>query len=1069
VYESSDDDENTPLRSGEHLGKAGSRAFYQMLNPRTWLRAFASRKEDKRQPRIIPMNGCNLYAQNGKLKENVVHDEGFVAGFAVPNVVRNQKYRAATFVVEVLYEQFRFFFNLYFLLVALSQFIPELQVGFLFTYIAPLVFVLTVTLVKEGYDDYQRYVRDKEANSQRYERLQADGKKKSVPSADLKVGDVVFVPSGARVPADMLLLRTSDKSGTVFIRTDQLDGETDWKLRRAIAGTQRSPSDDAIINVRGSVWADKPTKEIDSFIGNFTLEDDGLDDHLESNSRGLEHVEPLSIDNTLWANTIVCGGSAVGLVLYTGTDTRVAMNADPPKSKVGLVDIEINRLAKMLFALSLVSSFVMVLLKGWTDTWFQSLFRFVILFSSIIPISLRVNIDMAKTAFSYFMMGDKEIPGTIVRSSFIPEELGRIDYLLSDKTGTLTQNQMEMKEIHMGEVSFGREALNDVQSLLHQAFEMKEEAYRGRPPVQMRMRRLIEALALCHNVNVTLEDGTAIYQASSPDEVALVNYAKLTGLVLEDRTLTSIVLRRPTGEVVDYEILNVFPFNSDTKRMGIILREHETGRILFLMKGADATMTPIVEFSDWLEEECGNLARKGLRTLVIAMKVLSKEEYAAFSQRYELAKRSLQDRDASMRTAVEELECNLTLLGLTGVEDKLQDQVNSTLETLRNAGVRVWMLTGDKVETATCIAISSHLFARNAPIFHLLAANKEQAEEEFKRFQKKPGACLVIDGRSLSLCTDNFPRQFIEVACKCPSVVCCRCLPTQKALIVRLLKRHAKKRCAAIGDGGNDVAMIQAADVGIGIEGKEGRQASLAADFSLTKFKHVSRLMLWHGRNSYTRTARLSQFVIHRGLIISMIQIVFSAIFYFATIAIYSGWLVVGYSTVYTMLPVFSLVFDEDVDPDTAFMYPELYKELQKGRRLCTRTFLEWTFKSIYQGGVIMLLSIFLFDDSFLRIISITFTSLLLTELLMVALEIQKWKLLMIVSQILSLAAYVLSFFLLPTYFDVGYIFSGSFWLKVTVITLVSCLPVTIGKWLQRRCSPPAYLKIARSRDGFDF
>ena len=241
-------------------------------------------------------------------------------------------------------------------------------------------------------------------------------------------------------------------------------------------------------------------------------------------------------------------------------------------------------------------------------------------------------------------------------------------------------------------------------------------------------------------------------------------------------------------------------------------------------------------------------------------------------------------------------------------------------------------------------------------MFHITAATKEQAEEQFQRFQKKAGACLVIDGRALALCTNNFPSQFIEAAMRCPAVVCCRCAPTQKALIVRLLKRYANKRCAAIGDGGNDVAMIQAADTGIGIEGKEGRQASLAADFSITKFKHITRLMLWHGRNSYTRTARLSQFVIHRGLIISIIQVVFSAIFYFNTIAIYSDWLVVGYSTLYTMFPVFSLVFDEDVDAQTVFMYPELYKELQKGRRLCSRTFLVWTLKSIYQGGSIMLL-----------------------------------------------------------------------------------------------------------------
>lgn len=177
---------------------------------------------------------------------------------------------------------------------------------------------------------------------------------------------------------------------------------------------------------------------------------------------------------------------------------------------------------------------------------------------------------------------------------------------------------------------------------------------------------------------------------------------------------------------------------------------------------------------------------------------------------------------------------------------------------------------------------------------------------------------------------DYAPHTFVSTSKKLSVVVACRCSPTQKAQVTRLIKDSTSNRVCAIGDGGNDVSMIQAAHVGIGIVGKEGKQASLAADFSITQFKHISRLILWHGRNSYKRSAKLSQFVIHRGLIISVIQAVFSAMFYFAPIALYQGVILVGYATIYTMAPVFSLVLDKDVSDKTAMLYPELYKTLSK-------------------------------------------------------------------------------------------------------------------------------------------
>lgn len=386
-----------------------------------------------------------------------------------PNVLRNQKYSVVTFIPLVLYEQFKFFFNLYFLLVALSQFIPALKIGFIATYIAPLAFVLCVTMGKEAFDDYQRHLRDKEANSTRYlildraalAQMTIDAESgssllsRSVPSSKLKVGDIVLLEKNMRVPADMALLRTSetvatsasieldrqepeqpsasqddDNSGSCFVRTDQLDGETDWKLRLAVNATQ-GMSDSQLLEMSGELYADPPIKDIHTFVGNLSIASPSSQEH---------QVSPLSVENMLWANTILAAGSAVGMVVYTGRETRAAMNTSEPETKVGLLDMEINWIAKILCTVTFALSVFLVGLNGFRGTWFVYIFRFLILFSSIIPISLRVNLDMGKTMYAREIQNDADIPGAIVRTSTLPEELGRIQYLLTDKTGTLTQN-----------------------------------------------------------------------------------------------------------------------------------------------------------------------------------------------------------------------------------------------------------------------------------------------------------------------------------------------------------------------------------------------------------------------------------------------------------------------------------------------------------------------------------------------------------------------------------------------------------------------------------------------------
>jgi phospholipid-translocating ATPase len=213
---------------------------------------------------------------------------------------------------------------------------------------------------------------------------------------------------------------------------------------------------------------------------------------------------------------------------------------------------------------------------------------------------------------------------------------------------------------------------------------------------------------------VTNDDSTVTYQASSPDEVAIVKWTQSIGLTLVFRDRTHIELQTPSGTLIRFDVLDIFPFTSESKRMGIVVRDTQSGEITFLQKGADVVMTKIVQRNDWLEEETANMAREGLRTLVMARRRLSAQTYAEFKERYHQASVRLEGRNEGMNAVVAEyLEHDLELLGLTGVEDKLQDDVKSTLELLRNAGIKIWMLTGDKIETARCIAISTKLVARN--------------------------------------------------------------------------------------------------------------------------------------------------------------------------------------------------------------------------------------------------------------------------------------------------------------------------------------------------------------------
>ncbi|KAH8740891.1 hypothetical protein FG386_002437 [Cryptosporidium ryanae] len=1270
-----------------------------------------------------------IFCKNStNFSERTIHFSGrTVPSKFVSNIVCNQKYSLITFIPKVLYDQFRHFFNFFYLIVALLQFIPELRTGPLFTYIAPLLFVLFITMSKEAIDDIRRYRRDRESNNRKYRKITKNGTKE-IRSCDIKVGDLIEINTNDRIPADILFLRTNDPTGTVFVRTDQLDGETDWKVKRALGVTQHLDTLDDIFNLDCTANIEAPKKDIYVFNGtiqyydqisvdNTFPEDSDMASSLKIGSDALigsidkvqnayltnkQVVESLMLDNTIWANSVLTCGKIYGLVIYTGIESRSLMNTCTKslRKKTGLLDEQVNTLSKILFVLLFISSFILVFCKGFDALWYISFARFMLLLSSIIPISLIVNLEMAKIVFSSQITNDDKMKGVAVRSS-IPEELGMVDYLLTDKTGTLTQNYMVVQTLHLGNSIYHPENFAEIVNSLKYIYngyyiieqenkltDLRSNNTKLFPTISdnpivwnysldvLHLQNFLLGIALCHNIfprssldtnyklngdNNSVEDllddncfdsdecmvdfnqRHIVYQSSSPDEIALINFAASLGLRLVGRSNEYMDLdieklgsneisfdyieNSMAGELtkvssssirLTFKILACFPFCSSTKRMGILV-EYK-GKYIYFCKGAESVIIELLreKGSGWLMEECTNLARLGLRTLVFSYRVISKSDYETFDSIYSFPCTSLLQRDQNLNNARKILEKDMELLGLTGVEDKLQIDVPLTLEAFRYAGIKIWLLTGDKLETALCIAISAGIKPKHLNFFVLESKYSKGSTSEIGNFvediilqlnnfisESFMNHILVVEGSILSICMNYCPYLLIHAASLSQSVVWCRCSPSQKKDLVLLLKdyhlhfsklgdgktpvtleelnkfkgnnlsvsfkqkieetniklkkgrngymKRRKKdrrsdysiqddglnrlssfgdmnqfigitgnttsargsgipsllisganlddwmqeassisrypqqanvsfsqsdskslsqnyqisgisrtcRVCAVGDGGNDVGMIQAADIGIGIVGKEGQQAANAADISIHEFADLRPLFLWHGRHAYQNSAKLAHFVIHRGLIIATMQCVFSALFYFIPVALFQGWLAVGYATYYTMAPVFSLVFDVDVNRSTALLYPELYRHLKTGRVMSTKTFFCWVWKSLYQGTVIMLGSVMLFNDNILmNLVAITFTSLILSEILNVFTEIHHWNEVIVSSCVASLLIYFASFFLLESYFDLKFIFTFSFWGKICTLTSFAWGPILLYKLIKKTLHPPRYYKL---------
>lgn len=926
------------------------------------------------------------------------------------NYISTTKYNFATFLPKFLFEQFSKYANLFFLFTSIIQQVPHVSPTNRYTTIGTLSVVLLVSAIKEIMEDLKRANADQELNNTKVLVLDVNTStfvlKKWI---QVQVGDVVRVNNEEPFPADLLLLSSSEPEGLCYIETANLDGETNLKIKQAKPETAYmvNPTDLVADLSRSSILSEQPNSSLYTYEGN--LKNFGSNGDLPLTPEQLL-LRGATLRNTAWIH---------GVVVFTGHETKLMRNATATPIKrtdvERIINLQIIALFSILITLSIVSSMGNVIkvqvdsrslgylyLEGTSKVslFFLDLLTYWILFSNLVPISLFVTVEIIKYYQAYMIGSDLDMyyaetdTPTGVRTSSLVEELGQIDYIFTDKTGTLTRNIMEYKCCSIG----GRCYIEDIPEDGHiqvvdgveMGFHTFEELRADLRDTTLQQSAIINEfftlLSTCHTVipEVNERTGEVKFQAASPDEGALVQGAADLGY--------KFIIRRPKGVTIEntdtgikseYELLNICEFNSTRKRMSSIFRCPD-GIIRLFCKGADNVILERLSqdepqpFVDSTLRHLEEFAADGLRTLCISSRIVSDEEYAAWSVKYHEASLSLNDRSERLDEVAEEIETGLFLLGATAIEDKLQDGVPETIHTLQDAGIKVWVLTGDRQETAINIGMSCKLLSED---MNLLIINEETKNDTRLNLEEKLAAihehqvdgedgtldsslALIIDGHSLSFALEpELEDMFIQLGTRCKAVICCRVSPLQKALVVKMVKRKKKNSLLlAIGDGANDVSMIQAAHVGVGISGMEGMQAARSADISIGQFKFLRKLLLVHGAWAYQRISNAILYSFYKNITLYMTQFWFVFANCFSGQSIGESWTLTFYNVLFTVFPPFVLgVFDQFVSARLLDRYPQLYQLGQQRKFFNMTIFWSWIINGFYHSAIIFVCSFFIY------------------------------------------------------------------------------------------------------------
>ncbi|XP_071559323.1 phospholipid-transporting ATPase ID isoform X6 [Temnothorax nylanderi] len=927
------------------------------------------------------------------------------------NYIKTSKYSVLTFLPLNLFEQFQRLANFYFLCLLVLQMIPAISSLTPITTAIPLIGVLTLTAVKDAYDDFQRHSNDSQVNNRKSRTLRGSNLREEKWS-QVQVGDVIRMENDQFVAADVLLLTTSEPNGLCYIETAELDGETNLKCRQCLPETAEMMENHELIGqFDGEIVCETPNNLLNKFDGTLTW-------------RGKKYAldnDKIILRGCVLRNTQWC----YGMVIFAGKDTKLMQNSGKTKFKRTSIDRLLNLLIiGIVFFLLSLCLFCMVGCGIWESLvgrYFQAylpwdslvpsepmtgatviallvFFSYSIVLNTVVPISLYVSVEVIRFVQSFLINWDEEMyyaptkTHAKARTTTLNEELGQIEYIFSDKTGTLTQNIMTFNKCSVAGKCYG----DIIDEVTGEVIDLSETM----PPLDFSFNKdyepdfkfydpaLLEAvkrenqdvhsffslLALCHTVMPEDKHGKIEYQAQSPDEAALVSAARNFGFVFKERSPNSITIE-VMGKKEIYELLCILDFNNVRKRMSVILRKD--GHLRLYCKGADSVIYErLKKDSDEIMaktlDHLNKFAGEGLRTLCLSVRDLDESFFNNWKQRHQEAALSQENRDDKLDAIYEEIEKDMSLLGATAIEDKLQDGVPQTIANLSLAGIKLWVLTGDKQETAINIGYSCQLLTDDlTDVFVVDGTTYDSVETQLMRYfdtiktastqQKRPtlsivtfrwdkessdteynpsrdeqdehemenstGFAVVINGHSLvHALHPQLEQLFLEVSSQCKAVICCRVTPLQKAMVVELIKKNKSAVTLAIGDGANDVSMIKTAHIGVGISGQEGLQAVLASDYSIGQFRFLERLLLVHGRWSYYRMSKFLRYFFYKNFAFTLCHIWFAFFCGFSAQTVFDPMYISVYNLFYTSLPVLAVgIFDQDVNDKNSLMYPKLY------------------------------------------------------------------------------------------------------------------------------------------------